>query len=72
MTPEAACGGNRGTTRRWAVEEAGVVGEGVVRGEELKNGEGVWVSNGARGWGWGVLVLEGGGVGEMDGSESRD
>ncbi|MCJ1437635.1 hypothetical protein MMC27_007022 [Xylographa pallens] len=52
LTPRDGCGGNRGTTRRWALER-GVAVEGVVRAEDVRVGEVVWLSNGVRGFGWG-------------------
>ncbi|MCJ1282699.1 hypothetical protein MMC26_002024 [Xylographa opegraphella] len=54
VTPREECGGNRGTTRRWALER-GVAVEGVVRAEEVQVGEVVWLSNGVRGFGWGMV-----------------
>ncbi|MCJ1322487.1 hypothetical protein MMC15_007836 [Xylographa vitiligo] len=52
VTPREGCGGNRGTTRRWALE-SGVAVEAVVRAEDVRAGEVVWLSNGVRGFGWG-------------------
>ncbi|MCJ1397179.1 hypothetical protein MMC11_000371 [Xylographa trunciseda] len=52
VTPQESCGGNRGTTRRWALER-GVAVEGVVRALDVRMGEVVWLSNGVRGFGWG-------------------
>lgn len=63
ITPAEECGGNRGTTRRWALD-AGLCEEGVVGRESVREGEVVWLSNGARGFGWGVVELEGWEVGE--------
>lgn len=66
VTPAGGCGGNRGTTRRWALE-GGLCVEGCVGVESLRGGEGVWVSNGVRGFVGGVVRLgegEGGGGGE--------
>ena len=57
VTPAKECGGNQGTTRRWALE-SGLCVEGVVRGDELQNLEIVWLSNGVRGFGWGFMDLE--------------
>ena len=54
ITPAESCGGNVGTTRRWALEHNLCV-EGLIMDEDLKEGEVVWVSNGVRGWGWGKL-----------------
>ncbi|KAI9684463.1 MAG: hypothetical protein M1829_002273 [Trizodia sp. TS-e1964] len=53
-------GGQQGTTRRWALEHA-LCMVGVVRMESLQHGETVWVSNGVRGFGVGVVCLHGGG-----------
>ncbi|MCJ1251606.1 hypothetical protein MMC30_008841 [Trapelia coarctata] len=54
MTPDKACGGNRGTTRRWALNK-GLCYEGIIKRESIKVGEFVWLSNGVRGFGWGVV-----------------
>lgn len=52
VTPPTAHGGNVGTTRRWALE-TGLCSEREVLRCDVKVGEVVWLSNGARGWGWG-------------------
>lgn len=57
ITPAAKCGGNLGTTRRWALNR-GICVECVVRGEGIRDGEEIWVSNGVRGFGWGRVELE--------------
>lgn len=54
VTPSARSGGNLGTTRRWALE-SGLCVEETVRRESVEVGETVWLSNGARGWGWGKI-----------------
>lgn len=54
VTPAASQGGNIGTTRRWALE-MGLCVEGSVKRGDLEIGEGVWLSNGVRGWGWGRI-----------------
>jgi 4-amino-4-deoxychorismate lyase len=56
ITPAQKCGGNRGTTRRWALEKGYCV-EGVIRAEDLQDGEVIWLSTGNRGFGWGYLSL---------------
>ncbi|KAI9881541.1 MAG: hypothetical protein M1830_000104 [Pleopsidium flavum] len=56
VTPPVDSGGNQGTTRRWALEK-GLCEERVVRVEEVSDGEGVWVSNGVRGFTWGIVSL---------------
>ena len=56
-TPAATCGGNLGTTRRWALE-ASLCKEGLVSIESIQfgsPGEKVVLSNGVRGFGWGWL-----------------
>jgi len=50
-------GGQRGATRRWALEKHLCV-VGAVRVEDVVGGERVWVSNGVRGFGWGYVVKE--------------
>ena len=56
VTPAAECGGNLGTTRRWALEQ-GLAVEGVVHRDKVREGEIVWLSNGVRGFGWARLEL---------------
>ena len=43
-----------GTTRRYALE-AGLCIEETVSKESINDKEGIWLSNGARGWGWGKI-----------------
>lgn len=50
-------GGQRGTTRRYAIEQKLCQVEAVSI-DSLKNGEKVWISNGVRGFGWGYLKLK--------------
>lgn len=54
ITPSAQCGGNLGTTRRYALE-AGLSKDGVVTRESVQAGEKVVLSNGVRGFGWGYV-----------------
>ncbi|MCJ1307658.1 hypothetical protein MMC25_001305 [Agyrium rufum] len=58
ITPKEGCGGNIGTTRRWALTQ-GLCIEGVVSKDSIQEGEVVWVSNGVRGFGWGKVVMGG-------------
>jgi len=55
-TPPVASGGQIGTTRRWALEKGFCV-EGVVRIEDLVDGEECWISNGVRGFILGKIKL---------------
>ena len=48
-------GGQRGTTRRWALGKGLCMEEPVFR-ETVEIGEGMWVSNGVRGFGFGKVV----------------
>ena len=57
ITPAASCGGNLGTTRRWALEHH-LCAEGSIKDQDLREGEVIWLSNGVRGWGWGKLDLQ--------------
>lgn len=50
-------GGQRGATRRYALEKK-LCTEEAISIESLKNGEKVWISNGVRGFGWGHLILK--------------
>jgi 4-amino-4-deoxychorismate lyase len=54
MTPAINCGGNEGTTRRWALERD-LCSEGIFKVNELKEGEVIRLSNGLRGFLWGVV-----------------
>lgn len=55
ITPPENAGGNRGTTRRWALEN-GLCIEKTIAKSDLKTGEKLWLSNGVRGWGVGIIV----------------
>ncbi|MCJ1273898.1 hypothetical protein MMC21_001691 [Puttea exsequens] len=55
VTPASRCGGNLGTTRRFALEQA-LAQEAVITKSSLKLGEEVILSNGVRGFGWGVII----------------
>lgn len=58
VTPPESAGGNIGTTRRYALE-AGLCVEDTVTKDSVADCEAIWLSNGARGWGWGkVQMLE--------------
>lgn len=54
ITPQEICGGNRGTTRRWAVER-GLCKVGVVKVGSVKDGEIIVLSNGAKGFQSGTM-----------------
>ena len=54
ITPSAQCGGNLGTTRRYALE-AGLCKEGIIMRESVYAGQKVVLSNGVRGFGWGYV-----------------
>lgn len=54
-----------GTTRRYALE-AGLCVEETVTEESITDGEAIWLSNGARGWGWGEIEK----LGENGGSDT--
>ncbi|EON63241.1 hypothetical protein W97_02468 [Coniosporium apollinis CBS 100218] len=51
----AGGGGQRGTTRRWALQKALCVEEPVSK-DTVRAGEGVWISNGVRGFGYGTVI----------------
>lgn len=57
VTPSSAAGGLQGTTRRWALEK-GMAIEAAVSIDSLVDGEIVWLSNGVRGFFWGVFRAE--------------
>lgn len=50
-------GGQRGTTRRYALEKKLCIVE-TINIDSLEDGEKVWISNGVRGFGWGLLKLK--------------
>ena len=52
---KVGAGGQRGTSRRWALG-AGFCMEEPVGVDSITVGEGVWVSNGVRGFGFGTVV----------------
>ena len=54
VTPAETCGGNLGTTRRWALEK-GIAVEGIVKMEEIKPGETLILSNGVHGFCFGII-----------------
>lgn len=45
-----------GTTRRYALD-VGLCVEELVMKNSISDGEAIWVSNGARGWGWGKIEM---------------
>ena len=49
ITPPLSSGGQTATTRRWALEKR-LCEEGVVKADELEDGEDVWISSGVRGF----------------------
>lgn len=55
VTPPLSCGGNAGTTRRYALAQR-FCSERVVSAAELVDGEECWISNGVRGFMRGVVV----------------
>lgn len=57
ITPPLSCGGNAGTTRRYALAQ-GFCAEQVVSALELVDGEECWISNGVRGFMCGVVVRQ--------------
>lgn len=59
ITPENRCGGQMGTTRRWALDQ-GLCSMGVVQMESLRHGEVVWLSNAVKGF-WTARYVECGG-----------
>jgi branched-subunit amino acid aminotransferase/4-amino-4-deoxychorismate lyase len=70
VTPAVASeghGGQRGTSRRWALER-GLCVEGVVERRSVRVGERVWLSNGVRGFGWGKIMPARGGESSSENS----
>ncbi|PLB53763.1 hypothetical protein P170DRAFT_346133 [Aspergillus steynii IBT 23096] len=58
ITPPLSSGGNAGTTRRYALAQ-GFCTEKIIRATDLIDGEECWLSNGARGFIRGIVVLKG-------------
>lgn len=56
VTPPSSTGCQRGTTRRWALKE-GLCVEESLKPNSLKDGETVIISNGARGFNIGKMIL---------------
>lgn len=56
ITPPLSCGGNAGTTRRYALSR-GFCAEGIVKTADIVDGEECWLSNGVRGFFRAVIVL---------------
>lgn len=56
VTPPLTCGGNAGTSRRYALSQEFCV-EQVITKADLVDGEECWLSNGVRGFMQGVVVL---------------
>lgn len=54
ITPVEQCGGNLGTTRRWALEK-GLAVEGIIKMDDVKLGEVLVLSNGVRGFNFGII-----------------
>lgn len=54
ITPDRTSGTNMGTTRSWALE-MGLCVEGTVRMDSIRNGEHAWVSNGLKGFVYGIV-----------------
>lgn len=54
VTPAAKCGGNDGTTRRWAIY-MDICDEGIIMAKDLIEGEVLCISNGVRGFIYGVV-----------------
>lgn len=54
ITPAAECGGNLGTTRRWALDK-GLCEEGVIKGGSVKVDEIIVLSNGVKGFQSGIV-----------------
>jgi len=58
VTPPLSSGGNAGVTRRLALEDAAAVCEpAVVKVEDIRDGELIWLSNAVRGFFQGIMVL---------------
>lgn len=54
VTPEDSCGGQRGTSRRWALEN-GLATAGTVKKSQVPAGSRVIISNGVRGFWFGKV-----------------
>ena len=56
-TPQESCGGNHGTTRRWAVMR-GLCMVGVIQIDSVQDGDIIVLSNGAKGFQSGFVSKE--------------
>ncbi|KAL6721404.1 Aminodeoxychorismate lyase [Lecanora helva] len=56
VTPLPECGGNVGTTRQYALDHS-LCKEGIVEIGSIQRGEKVALSNGVRGFGWGIVEM---------------
>ncbi|KAJ2899517.1 putative aminodeoxychorismate lyase [Zalerion maritima] len=54
--PNSGSGGQDGTTRRWSLER-NIAAEEPVTADSLVNGEECWISNGVRGFRFGIIKL---------------
>ena len=54
VTPSHLCGGNLGTTRRWALEK-NLATEGIIMACDIYPGEKILLSNGVHGFAWGCM-----------------
>ena len=54
-TPAETCGGNLGTTRRWALDK-GIAVEGIIKMGEIDIGETLILSNGVHGFSVGIIT----------------
>lgn len=62
VTPAISCGGQEGTTRRWAVQEE-IACYGVIKADTLRHGEVIWLSNAVKGFFTAQFVENTGGCG---------
>lgn len=49
VTPHTDCGGQQGTTRRWALDQ-GLCIAGIIEKRSLRHNEIIWLSNGVKGF----------------------
>lgn len=70
LTPHTECGGQQGTTRRWAIDQ-GLCTAAFIPFESLRRDEIIWLSNGVKGFFTARVVTMDGGFSRTPSYDSR-
>ena len=70
ITPHMECGGQQGTTRRWAIDQ-GFCNAGFVSRESLRSNEIIWLSNGVKGFFTARVLVADDGISRSPSHDSR-